>query len=281
MSVKATGTRTVPGPGGGVAVQVFADDNARRAKKPGPPGVLGELDRREGDTWVPVFRSIDPAWAVAGLPPGSYRLRVPARLDNAGNVVRLDEEATELKVQEGQVAEAEIVLKHVNTGAVVVGAVAVVIAAVVLREWLKHNDLPEPPRPPHELLDAIVWVSIDLHPSPGWHGPADRKPPMVTSHFPATGAMVAARRPRIVLAFSEPLKADELKPAGITVLAEKGGLIPGQISYDQEHWWVVWQPLVDLPTGDAFHVTLAADAVEDLAGNEMEAPASFGFATAS
>jgi hypothetical protein len=280
VSVKATGTRTVPGPGGGVSVQVFADDDARRAKKPGPSGVLGELDRREGREWMPVFRSLDPTWAVAGLPAGRYRLRVPARLDEAGNVVRIDEKAAELKVQEGQVTEAEIVLKHVNTGAVVVGVVAVVIAAVLLHEWLKDHDLPEPPRPPEDLLEAIVWVSVELHPSPGWNGPADRKPPMVTSHFPAERALVAARRPRIVVAFSEPLQAGELEPAGVTVLAEKGGLVPGLLSYDQERWWVVWQPQADLPGDDTIHVTVAADAVEDLAGNEMESPVSFAFATA-
>jgi hypothetical protein len=280
LSVRETGTQTVPGPGGGVAVQVFADDDARRAHKAGPAGILGELDRRESGGWVPVFRSLDPAWAVAGLPPGTYRLRVPARLDDAGNVVRIDEKAIELKVKEGQVSQAEIVLKHVDTGAVVVGVVAVVIAAVLLHEWLENHDLPEPPAPPEELLEAIVWVSIDLHPSPGWSGPADRQPPLVTSHFPAAGALVAARRPRIVLALSEPLRAEEIEPAGVTVLAEKGGLIPGVVSYEGESWWLTWQPQVDLTAGDTIHVTLAAGAVEDLGGNEMESAVTFAFATA-
>jgi hypothetical protein len=280
VSVRATGTRTVPGPGGGVSVRVFADDTARREQRPGPAGVMGELERKEQGGWAPVFRSLDPTWAVAGLPAGTYRLRVPARLDEAGNVLRIEERAAELKVKEGQVTEAEIVLKHVDTGAVVVGAVAVVIAAVLLHEWLKGHDLPEPPRPPDELLEAIVWVSIDLHPSPGWSGPADREPPMVTSHFPAAGALVAAHRPRIVLSFSEPLQAGELEADAVAVLADTGGLIPGVVSYDQERWWVVWQPQADLPAGDTIHVTLAAGAVEDLGGNEMEGAVSFTFATA-
>lgn len=102
----------------------------------------------------------------------------------------------------------------------------------------------------------------------------------MTSHFPAEKALVAARRPRIVLAFSEPLNAAELEANGVTVLAEKAGLVPGVVSYDQEHWWVVWQPQADLPPDDTVHVTLAADAVEDLAGNEMESAMSFAFATA-
>ena len=280
LSVRATGTQTVPGPGGGVAVRVFADDNARKANLPGPAGVLGELERREGGGWVAVFRSLDPTWAVAGLPAGTYRLRVPARLDEAGNVVRIDEKAIELEVREGQVSQAEIVLKHVSTGAVVAGAVAVVIAAVLLHEWLDDNGLPEPPLPPPEVLEAIVWVSIDLHALPGWSGPADSQPPMVTSHFPAAGAVVAARRPRIVLALSEPLRAEEIEPAGVTVLAEKGGLIPGVVTWEGESWWLTWQPQADLPAGDTIHVTLAAGAVEDLGGNEMEGAVTFTFATA-
>lgn len=284
VSVRETGTHAATEPGGGVAVQVFADDGARKAKKPGPSGVLGELDRREHDAWVPVFRSLDPVWAVAGLPPGRYRLRVPARLDDAGNVVRIDEKATELKVRDGQVTDAAIVLSHVDTGAIVVGVVAVAVAAVLLHDWLKHHDLPKPPPPPPPppgLTNAAVWLSIDLHGTTGWNGPADREPPMVTSHFPTTGALVAARRPKVVLSFSEPLKADPVESAAITVLSEKGGLIPGQISYDQEHWWVVWEPQSDLPRGDTVHVTLAAGAVEDLAGNEMDKPVSFTFTTAS
>jgi len=52
------------------------------------------------------------------------------------------------------------------------------------------------------------------------------------------------------------------------------------VSYDPQHWWVVWEPGQDLPGGDTFHVTLAADALQDLAGNELTQPVSFSFSTA-
>jgi len=280
VSVREAGTRSVPGPGGGVSVRVFADDAARRAQQPGPPGVVGELERQENGGWAPVFRSLDATWAVAGLPPGRYRLKVPARLDEAGNVVRLDQRPLQLNVSEERVTELEIVLRHVDTGAVVAGAVAVVIAAILLHEWLDSHDLPEPPLPPPEIVDAIVWVSVDLSTGPGWRGASDRLPPVVTSHFPAQGALVAARRPRVVISLSEALAAESLDPAKVSVLSAKGGLISGLVSYDAEHWWVVWEPQTDLPPDDQIHVTLAADAVEDLGGNEMEAPVTFTFRTA-
>ena len=61
------------------------------------------MQRQDGKTWVPVFRSLNPTWTVVDLPPGSYRLRFPARLDEAGNVVRLGDNATGVAVKEGSV----------------------------------------------------------------------------------------------------------------------------------------------------------------------------------
>ena len=275
LSVQATTTRKAEGPGGGVAVQIFADDGARRAGKPSPAGIMGELDRKEGTNWVPVFRSLNPTWTVAGLPPGAYRVRFPARLDEAGNVVRLGGTVTDVKVKEGWITDVNAVLDHVDTALVVAG----VVAAVLIAKYVHDHGLPELPPPPPGLLDAVFYVSIDILTGPGWTGVADRLPPTVTSHFPAAGALVAARRPRVIFSFSEPLRAQDVTPDGVTVLGETGGLVPGQVSYDAQNWWVVWQPQADLNAGDIYHVTLAKDAVEDLAGNEPESPTTFTFKT--
>jgi hypothetical protein len=276
LSVEATGAHKAEGPGGGVAVQVFPDDGARRAGKPGPPAILGELDRKEHETWVPVFRSLNPTWTVAGLPPGTYRVRFPARLDESGNVVRLKESATQVRVTEGKITDVSAVLDHVDTGLIVAG----VVAAVLLAKYVSDHGLPEPPPPPPGLLDMVFYVSIDIASTPGWTGVADKLPPTVTSHFPAAGALVAARRPRVIFSFSEPLRPQEVNPDGVAVLGEASGLVPGQVSYDAQNWWVIWRPSSDLGTGDTFHVTLAKDAVEDLAGNELEKPMTFTFRTA-
>lgn len=279
LSVQATGSRPSEGPGGGVAVRVFPNDSAARANQPGPAGILSKLERREGDRWEPVFHSLNPTWAVAGLPPGDYRLSFPARLDDAGNVVRLKQDTTTVRAREGRITETQAVLEHVNPALVVAGVVTAVAAAVVISKYVSDHGLPEPPLPPPELLDAVIYVSVDLSAAHRWEGVSDSLPPAVTSHFPASGALVAARRPRIVFAMTEPLRGTELKADGITVLGESSGLIPGQVSYDASNWWVVWEPQADLPGGDTFHVTLAPDAVEDSGGNEMKAPASFTFST--
>lgn len=282
----ATGKTARHGSGasGGIALQVFADDHARRAKTPGPRGVFIELERQEGKSFTPVFRSLEPAWSVMGLPPGEYRLRFPARLDETGAVVTLDEAPRMVKVRPGEVTEISTVLSHVNTGLVVAG----VVAAVALAIFLSDHDLPLPPLPPlpppPDVLDAVFWVSLDAatppYGPPGeWvpAGPARR--PVVTSHFPPDGARLSADRVRITFALSSPLEGSTLHSDGIAVLGEESGLLPGHTSYDGDRWWLVWEGDEDLPRDETFHVTLAADAVEDANGNELPAPVSFGFTT--
>ncbi len=280
VSMKTVGSRPGEGPGGGVALTVFADDAAHQAGRPSPAGILGELDRREGTGWAPVFRSLDPVWTVAGLPPGRYRVCLPARLDGSGNVVRMADQAAEVEVADGRVTEVRAVLDHVSPALVVVGVITVVVAAVLLSDYIHEHGLPPPPPLPPGLAEAVFYVSLDLVAASGWSGAGDRLPPSVTSHFPASGAIVAARRPRVLFTFSEPLRRDGLSPEAVTVLGEKSGLLPGQVSYDAEHWWVAWQPRADLAPGDTFHVTLAGDGVESAAGKELEAAVSFTFTTA-
>lgn len=271
---------------GGIALQVFADDDAQEAGTPGPRGLFIELERKEGKRFTPVFRSLEPAWSVMGLPPGEYRLRFPARLDEAGNAVTLDEEPRTVKVKAGEVTEVDTVLEHVDEGLIVAG----VIAAVALAVFLDAHDLPTPPippiPPPPHVVDAIFWVSLDVATAPvygppgGWVAAGPARTPVVTSHFPSDGAEVTADRVRITFALSAPLDGHTLRDDGITVLGETSGLLPGHTSYDGERWWLVWEGDDDLPRGETFHITLAEDAVEDLAGNELAAPVSFRFETA-
>ncbi len=281
----AGGAADAAGDMGGIALQVFADDDAQQAGTPGPRGLFIELDRREGKRFVPVFRSLEPAWSVMGLPPGEYRLRFPARLDDQGHAVPLDEEARTVQVLAGEVTEVDTVLEHVDKGLIVAG----VIAAVALAIFLDTHDLPLPPLPsippPPGVLDAVFWISLDAAASPiygpgGWVSAGPERIPVVTSHFPPDGARVAADRVRITFALSAPLDAHTLKSGGITVLGETSGLLPGQTTYDGDRWWLVWEGDADLPRDETLHVTLSEEAIEDGSGHRLTAPVSFGFTTA-
>lgn len=281
VSVKTTATRPSEGPGGGVAVKVFSDDSTRRGNQVGPMGIVGELQRQEGKAWRTVFRSLNPSWVVVGLPPGTYRVSFPARLTDAGDVERMEKPVREtLRVQQGKMTDVQVTLSHISPALVVIAVVTVVVAAVLISDYLSDHDLPEPPLPSPELLDVAFHITMDVAIAASWSEGGDHSAPTVTSHFPASGALVAARRPRVLFCLSEPVQATEVEAQGISVLGEESGLIQGVVSYDTSNWWVVWTPSQDLPAGDTFHVTLAGDAVEDQAGNEPSKPSSFAFKTA-
>ena len=275
----------VPDGSGGIALKVFADDDMQKAGKAGPRGLFIELERREGKRYTPVFRSLEPAWSVMGLPPGEYRLRFPARLDEAGNAVTLDEDPRAVKVVAGKVTEVDTVLEHVDKGLIVAG----VIAAVALAVFLDAHDLPLPPvppiPPPLDVLDSVFWISLDVATTPvygppgGWVEAGPTRTPVVTSHFPPDGATVTADRVRITFALSGPLDGHTLQDNGIVVLGETSGLLPGHTTYDADRWWLVWEGDGDLPRDETLHVTLSEEAVQGMNGDELNAPVSFAFTT--
>lgn len=266
---------------GGVAVTVYADDDARREGHPGPRFVNGELERRVDGAWQPIFRSLDPVWTVLDLPPGRYRVRFPAVLDPSGHVVPLEEDGKVFRVRAGEVTEVDATLRHVSTALIVAGVVTAVVAAVLLEEWLDDHDLPRPPLPKlHPIVaDTVFHLTIELGHS-DWGIPPDADlGPVVTSHFPAEGDVVALDLERIVFVASEPLEPSEVPADAISVWSEETGLVPGATRYEADRWWLVWEAEHPLPRPGRYRVTLVEDEIEDLAGHEISYPVSFSFET--
>jgi hypothetical protein len=283
FSTQAVGRRPSAGQGGGVAVQVFPDDDSREAGLVLSGGIVGELERLEGGgQWVPVFRSLDARWTVLGLKPGKYRVRFPARLDDAGNEVALETRPKIVRVRADQVTEVETVVEHVPPVLVAAGVATAVVAAALLWDWLDDLGLPAPPlpHPPPELVEAVFHVAVEVAiASDGYGRSPGGSPPFVTSHFPEDGDWVAARRVRVTFAMSEPIDRKEVDPDAVMVEGERSGPVPGHISYDPSHWWIVWEPLEDLPRDEELEVTLAPGSVEDLTGMELDGSATFRFRT--
>ncbi|MFN7941140.1 MAG: Ig-like domain-containing protein [Thermoanaerobaculia bacterium] len=278
-SARTTGATPIAGDLGGVRVRVFADDDARRDGALLPGAIGGALERREKGRWLPVFRSLDPTWTVAGLVPGSYRVRFASRLSDDGREQPLPRAVTEaVTVRAGQMSEVEVILDHVSPAMVAAGAAAVVVAAVLLHHWLDDLDLPRPPLPPHWLVDTVFYVTLDLSTEvPTWH-PVERAP-RVTSHFPRQGDVVVTRRLRVVFALSEPA-VGELGPDAIVVRTADGRVVPGRVAYERSQWWVVWEPEEDLPRGETLTATLAAGAVTDDSGEPLRRESTVTFRTA-
>ncbi len=276
-SIRQVGSRPFEGDGGAVRVRVFADDEARKAAAVLSAPIVGELERREGGRWRPVFRSLEPSWTVAGLSPGRYQVSFSARLNAAGEVEGLERSVTQrVDVVAGELAEVELVLDHVSPAMVAAGAVAIVVAAVLLHEWLDDLDLPSPPTPPVWAAETVFWIALDLADEPrGWvERPVG---PTVTSHFPAAGARVESRRPRVLFALSEPLDPGSVEAGTIAVTTSEGEPVPGLTSYDAGHWWIVWEPEDELPAGRILHVALDAEGLAERSGAPFAGAVGFDF----
>ena len=284
LSIRTTGSHPAAGEGAGIAVRVFADDDARSEGRLAPGGIVAVLERQEHGSYVPVFRSLAASWTVINLKPGKYRLRFNGRLDEAGNIVTFPEEVRNLKAKEGQVTEVTAVLSHVEPALIAAGVVTAVVAAILLDDWLSGHDLPTPPLPPPppDLLDAVFTVGVDIALAPDYYGSGmseHERAPVVTSHFPESDALVASKRVRVTFALSTPIHTDELRADSIVVVGETSGTQAGKVTYDPGHWWVIWEPLDDLPRNDTFHVTLQPEGIEGTQGGDLETASSFTFRT--
>jgi len=275
-----TGRRPTPGDLGAVHVSVFANDEQRRAGVSLQQPISGVLEQRVDGRWTPVFRSIAPSWTVASLEPGRYRIRFDARLDPRGAPEALERPVErKVDVRRGEVVDVELILDHVSPAMVAAGAAAIVIGAVLLHEWLDDLDLPTPPLPPPDLVDAAFWVTLDLTSQPPHWSPT-ASAPLVTSHFPLEGDLVAARRVRVLFSLSEPIDPTRLRPDAIRVDTADGTRLAGTVTWDAAHWWIAWQPESDLPRGAELTATLDPSAVVDPDGLPLAAGANFGFRTA-
>jgi len=277
-----SGRTPIGGDRGAVRVAVFPDDDARGAGRLLGEPIAGVLERHlRGNQWKPVFRSLEPSWAVAGLEPGRYRVRFDLTLDGRGQPEDLERPVRrEVDVRAGEAVDVELILDHVSPAMVAAGAVAVVVAAVLLHEWLDDHDLPTPPLPPPSwALDAAFWITLDATSRPAGWMPQERAP-QVTSHFPRAGEVVEPGRVRVVFVLSEPLDAGRLTADAIVVEDENGDLLPGRVRWDAKQWWLIWEPNGPLPPGRRLRATLRVDSIADATGIALAGPTGFDFETA-
>lgn len=272
--------------GAGVLVRVFADPDAEKARRTEAPGTLVELyslDRRGNESFLQ--RSLAGEWGVSQLPPGKYRLRVVAVLDDGGHIreTRSGDRETDFEVKAGQTAEVKIILKKTPTGLIVAASVTVVILVVALAVIMGNNDI-RPPRPiavlshlpPPPLLHHVI-VAPELWIGPV-AGPVHRErssPPRVTSVFPEPGSVVTARRVMPTLTLSQPLDEAKIGPETILMLGSKSGMVPGTASVHRG--LLRFGPVRDLAPGEAVTVTVRAHGVVNPAGTRLEEDFSWSF----
>lgn len=275
--------------GAGVLVRVFADADAAKARRTESAGTLIELfslDKRGNETFIQ--RSLAGEWGVSQLPPGKYRIRVVAVLDEGGHIrdARSGDQETDFSVKPGQTAEVKIVLKKTPTGLIVAVSATVIILVVALAIIMGKNDIrpPAPGRvlahlPPPPLLHHIV-VAPEL-----WIGPVAgpdlrerRSAPRVTSVFPEPGAVVTVRRVTPTLTLSQPLDETRLGPDTIRMLGSRSGLLAGAVTVHRG--LLRFAPSRDLVPGETVTVTVGSAGVVNPDGTRLEDDFSWSFKVA-
>ena len=119
-------------PTGALAVSVFEKAGDRDAGRVASFPVLSELARVTDSGEEAVGRSMAPAWSLADLPPGKYRLRVTRRLTAEGDIEALENPGDRtFEISAGEKTTVSVVLKKVPVFWIVVAALTVV-ALVIL-----------------------------------------------------------------------------------------------------------------------------------------------------
>lgn len=282
VSVRSDGTTD----GAGVLVRVYADADAAKAQRTEQSGTLVELfslDKQGNETFLQ--RSMAGEWGVSQLPPGKYRLRVVAVLDESGNIreTRSGDRETNFSVKAGQTAEVKIILKKTPTGLIVAASVTVVVLVVALAVILGKNDihpplpgevfahLPPPPLLPHVIIAPDIWVGPVA-------GPVTRErtaAPRVTSVYPEPAAVVAVRRVMPAVTMSQPLDESKIGPGTIVMLGSKSGMVPGTTTVHRG--LLRFEPARDLLPAETVTVTVRASGVANPEGIWLASDFSWSF----
>ncbi len=131
-----------------------------------------------------------------------------------------------------------------------------------------------PPGDGQRFLWARVRNGVGLESGPaGSSVVIDTVPPSVTAIDPAPGASVAGLRPRLTLAFSEPVDPASWIDLGLIMQAATGALVPGDYTYDIAARRGSFVPSVALTPGGVYAVTVGD--VKDVAGNRVLSPGSW------
>ena len=265
---------------GGVEVRVFESHRDVQAGSVGPPDIVGRLEKMQDGGWRTIFRTRGPSWLVVGLAPGRYRALVSPFPDAQGRGAHSKEMRRVIDIEAGAISRLQAVLGDRSVAkkrvGLAVGAAALVAGAILL------DDSIEPV--PAECLPYETLAGEELESTPaGEELPQENfggLDPVLFSHFPAAGTVVAGDELRIAVALSQPLSRGAIDPRAIVVRTAQGEAIPGRVGFDRYNWWLVWSPEGPLPAATELRVTVSVPGATDWAGTDLSAASLFTFRTA-
>src|ERR1035438_6497127 len=253
---------------GALTVSVFEKAGDRDAGRVVAFPILSELARVSDSGEEAVGRSMAPAWTLADLPPGKYRLRVTRRLTAEGDIEALENPGDKtFEVSAGGKTTVSVVLKKVPVFWIVLAAVTIVALVVLAIAGARHLP-PPPPLPPL----PPVFVVIPLG-RPGAAGFV----PGAADVFPAKGSVVSARRVTVTFLLSAPLAPDGVGEDAVLTLGSKSGEIAGAVSYLPRDGLLSFSPSRDFAPGETVTVTLDLSKLRGARGREGSGKVSTSF----
>ncbi len=272
----------------GILIRVFQNSDSAKAGVANAHGTLTELFKLDGKDETFLQRSLATEWGIEDLEPGKYRLRIPAIIDNNGNIRKTQsgDRTTDFVVKQGQTSVVKVILKETPTGLIIAATVTVVFIVVALAFLLGEHDIHPPPLVPpipaitapllipprpvvvsHELL--IVHAAIPM----GHH--RNRPSPRVTSVLPNPGTTISDRFIVPTVTFSQPIDESTVRQGTIKMLGSKSGVIQGNSVY--KNGLLRFTPKKSLIPGESITVTVYAGGVINPEGRRMAEDFSWVF----
>ncbi len=274
----------------GVLIRVFQNSDSAKAGIANAPGTLTELYRLDGRKETFLQKSLATEWGIDDLEPGKYRLRIPAIIDNNGNIreTRSGDRTTDFVVKRGNTTVVKVILKETPTGLIIAATVTVVFIVVAIALLMGEHDIkpPLPPpipdlRPPHFPLPTPVVVAHELYIVSSVTHTAPRKQipqPRVTSVLPGPGTVVFGGIIVPTLTLSQPIDELRLRPDTIKMLGSKSGIVRGTTIY--ENGLLRFVPESSLMPGESVTVTVYAGGVVNPKGRRLTKDFSWVFMVA-
>lgn len=273
----------------GILVRVFQNSDAAKAGIANAPGTLTELYQLDGRNETFLQRSLATEWGIDDLEPGKYRLRIPAVIDNEGNIreTRSGDRTTDFEVKRGHTTVVKVILKKTPTGLIIAATVTVVFIVVAIALLMGEHDIkpPLPPIPdlrplliplprPVVVAHELYIVSALAHAGPRRQIP----PPRVTSVLPGPGTVVSSGIIMPTLTFSQPIDELRVRPDTIKMLGSKSGIVGGTNVY--ENGLLRFIPENSLVPGEAVTVTVYAGGIVNPNGRRLTEDFSWVFTVA-
>ncbi len=245
-----------------MTVAVYEKPADREADRHVAFPVLSEL-LQEGKGETLVARSMAATWTVKDLPPGRYRLRITKRIDDAGNIVALDNPGDKtFEVAAGERTVVTVVLKKVPVFWIVLAVLTVIAIVILVIIGIDRGHLPKPPPLPPLPPVAIV---IPLGPG-GGEGGAAAPAPAAVDVFPAPGSVVAAKRVTVSFLLSMPLVTGGIEEGAVLAVGTSSGDIRGRTAFDPDEQLLTFTPFSDFTPGEEITVTVDLSKLRGEAG---------------